>query len=106
MTAENLVELVFNQLDIKYPTQILAVTFNIMKKLNDENFSYSEYKLTHDDVLLSKISTIVYDICFFSFEEYHLRYMSQSKVNIQRFIEENREVSSSRADLLSSFIAL
>ena len=79
-------EILFKFCETEYLSNIIIICHKILKKFLEDNYSYSEFKAVQEDLFLSRVNSIVYNICSFCFEEFYIKYSHEIKEKINNFV--------------------
>jgi exportin-7 len=87
--SESMLEIIFSYFTASYAVEIMKISIQTIRKYFDGKFVKNEMKSFQDDMILSKVGTIIYNICCFTYEEANLKYSNEMKMNIEDFFKKN-----------------
>ena len=87
-----MLEIIFTFFTSTYAIEIMKICIQTIKKFFDGKFVFQDTKSFQDDITVSKIGTIIYNICCFTYEEFNLKYSNEMKINIEEFFNKNTQV--------------
>lgn len=87
--SEHLLEILFNYLPNEYISNLLLISYKIVKKFLGENRSEFHPPFLQEDLILSRSMMIIQNICCFSFEESNIKFANDLKNNVKNFLTAN-----------------